>query len=403
MEAKKQAALVVAPPAPNIVRNVGVAENRRQASVIMKDGNEVVLGEIVLNDYTGDGIRQAVLEPADTNPFQAKIRGEKPYNLGVGREKTFDFMNPADAQRLMLERGWKIADLVGSAGGTIIKVTFTHPTIQWDDVFDFDYPVWDHANGHDAYVSGKNYPIQAAVTWELNMLMGFMAVRIDQSLLRTICTNTAVGSLLQLPGHEFRHGYWTVENVKSALDADHFITFPDAVPLGPVVGTRRQLNAAHNLLANFRDEIQKRVEPTGRFAMTPPQLDAFRPAQLASWAFNNYLDQINLRIAAMDNDNAPVYAFDLVNAYTSAINLHRKEQGGDKGIFLALNLSETIIKNTTSIASLAGMFTGLPETYIMPPAKQKKLTAGAPTPVVEPVVAEDANMDALTDMLAQMA
>ncbi len=324
-------------------RTVEVKGRDTQLSYIDKKGSTIDLGHIRAEVYGEGEAQRFVYFPALGNPLVPDAKKEGEYALGVGSAH-MNFVQPSEAQSLLLDRGYTIREQYASRGGLQISTQFIKEIDAIEDPFTHDKRFWSWRP--KAEQDGKIYH---AVQVGTDLRVGHMAATYTPGWYRTICTNGLFAAVLGARSVQVRHVDWDVDDLNDRLEKELMPTFD----FGPVMTKGRFLKSARNLIRRYHKEIDDgKLSP--EMAILEKQFHGVSRNSLYTWAIEGYLKQLDLLLDTLSDDD-DVRGVHLVNAYTSAVNA-RRIRVSDRGTFSALESTNNVVNTTTALANLAAIF-----------------------------------------------
>lgn len=322
-------------------RTITVKGQAQEVTYLDKAGEEKLLGKIMMEEYGENEARAFTFYPDQTNPHSRGNKNETGYSLGIG-SGSMAFVNPADAQRILKNRGYEIKDQVAYKGGLMMRTTYVNTNNELPDLLNWDESIWATYNRE----RGKMFPM---ISLDTNLVMGHMALRFQQGLYRLICTNGLVGTVLAMPSLEVRHSEWDVDGVEEELEAmvddnawRNYLNRP--------VGRTKDFVSTARLLNRYMEERASEKGMTDTMRSISGLLRGF--SKVSEPIATEYVRQIE---AAADNVGETMEAIYLVNAYTNAVNLHRARTN-ELGAYNALQQLDSVLADTISTTALAAMF-----------------------------------------------
>lgn len=183
-----------------------------------------------------------------------------------------------------------------------------------------------------------------------------MAARLMGGWYRLLCTNGLVGKLLGFKTVNFSHTSWNESSMQLKVN-EMGIEGAAVMPLGPEISQVRHLRKAIEIIRRFNDE---RARPEGlspEMVFLQDHLKSLVGANVKPWQSLGYLTQLELLLDSKQSDRAMIYGLDAVNAYTNNINLRRvAAHGSDRGVWNAMDNTESIISTVKTTANLAALF-----------------------------------------------
>lgn len=327
-------------------RQVSVSRETRDLTFLDTEGNEVPLGTVGVDEFEGEGVRKLVFYPSEQNPWvpSAKKR-EEGYSLGVG-SSALDVLNPADAQRVLVDQGWKAYHQFGIGGGWASSMIYALPSEEFDDPIKYDREIWGER--------GTKNSLMPMVNLRMSLTTGRMCAEYNVGIYRLICTNGVVSPLLDLPAYRFSHRDWSIDNVVQSLSSETAFPVIRELPRGPEVADPRHLTLASKYLRRY---LEDQTNPEGKSESSQileRAFPIFSPSSTSPWALENYLDQLDLLLSG--HSGGAIHALDLVLAYTSGVNLQRHRNGNDRGAYWAFESQNRVIESTRSLAEMAVIF-----------------------------------------------
>lgn len=336
--------------------NITASRDEKVATYYDRKGEKREMGVVSIDQFDNDRVKRQRFFPADGNPMAMAKKKDAGFNLGLAGGR-FEFINPADAQEVLLERGWQIKDVYGVYGGANLVTTFVHPEHHWDDIIDYDKQFWFEIHYGDEEKRNQAQMIQASIQLSTCLTHGYMGARYTPGLFRTRCTNGMVTDFFKFDTSHFQHGKWNPAVAGTFVDNLHL---SDEVPTGPRLATVSTLQRAKDVLERYKS-VRKDKSATDDFEVINDQFTAFRPDIMSDGLFQAYLNQLDLIMTAKWEEDvqgrAPVNTIELINAYTNAVN-SRRQAGKDlnKGAWAALNLTDSVVKQTSRLAAFSTMF-----------------------------------------------
>ena len=325
------------------IRTIDVVRTVKNLTCLDLKGREIHIGDIQVDEYGEAEAKRFLFEVSDDNPWATK---GKQYALGVG-SSNLSFVNPADAQRVVTEKGFQPVTQYHQRGGLRIVTEYFHPELWSENAFDYDRAQWNWRRLPDEDIM-RTYTGVQIVT---DLQVGRMAVKYLPGLYRSVCTNGLFSQLLEWGGLNVRHVDWDVKAMQ-----DHTNAFMDPVEnqTGPVITSGEHLQKAVNLLERYWDEITA-GELSSQMQLLEKQFTGISSNVLKDWAVEGYLDAMNRYLKHEDNLKKDVHMIHLVNAYTSGVNAHRLRQG-DRGVLAALDSIDAVVTTTASLANISSIF-----------------------------------------------
>lgn len=342
-------------------RTIEVEGSFRRVSYIDPTGSRRLLGIVKSDDYSKEG-RRMMFNAAPSNPF-ARKKGLDAYALGFG-SKHLAFIDPADSMQLLTEDGWVIKDQVAAKGGLQMLSVFSHPDMVVPDELHFDEDVWDNTlGGH------MNFGCMLTTS----VIAGMVAARYMFGWFRPICGNGLAIKIMGFPTLSFRHSEWDADKIRASVQGILNSGTDSYTALGPQVARAGSMKRAVKVLRDYIDSAEidlnsdgddvdeEQLEDTARrvipieYEVLERQFGAISPNMLKPRVLAYYLQMLD-RLTDDRVDRAPIHALELACAYTSAVNIYRGTQENDAGAFRALWSSEGVINLTTTLSSLATLF-----------------------------------------------
>lgn len=342
------------PGAISVLRQVNVNRGEKELSYYDKEGVKRPLGRVMADNFQNEGIQKFSFLPDPSNPFATAKKDGAAFNLGVASDK-FQAVNPADAQEILGEKGFVLQDIFGVYGGTELTFVYNNPNSRLEDAIGYDVETWGMIRHGEDRVGDRPY-VNHTIKLNVSMVIGKIGARFSSGIWRYVCTNLAVSQVLGLPTVEFRHNQWNPKRAQELMNGDGFNGLEE-VPMGPQIGTARTLGAAHEVLMDYHSEVRAN-DFSGRFDYLQSEFTPFRKDYMSPAILENYIQHLGLLVNAKaeEDRNAPVFALELVNAYTSAISQKRIRQNTDRGTWVAYNQVDPVVKSTTRLAQMAGLF-----------------------------------------------
>lgn len=324
-------------------RTVDVHGKDTQLSFINPKGETITLGKIRAEIY-GDGEAQRFMFfPDSGNPLVPDAKKEGEYALGVG-SANMAFVQPSDAQSLLLDRGYQIKQQYASKGGLQMVTQFIRPMDAVEDPFLHDQRFWSWRPEKE-----KDGKIYHAVQLDTDLRLGHMAAAYTTGWYRTVCTNGLFAMILGTNSVQVRHVDWDADKLDERLEEKLIPTFD----FGPVITKGKFLRKSIALMKRYYKEIDER-KLSPEMALLEKQFHGVSRNSIYSWAMEGYLHHLDLLTHVLGEDD-DVRGIHLVNAYTSAVNARRIRQS-DRGTFSALESTNAVVSTTTALANLAAIF-----------------------------------------------
>lgn len=324
-------------------RSVDVISVVNDVTMLDMDGNEILLGAIEREDYGNDEARRFRFHVEEQNPFAPANKMKVPYVLGIGSSH-MNFINPAEAQRALVEMGYTATQQFALKGGAVMKTLYFHPEKSQADVYHHDAQFWNWRNLTEE-MDGKLFH---AVLMETDLRIGHMALRLSPGWFRSRCTNGLFSSHLVSPV-SFRHLDFEKDHLGEAIRQTlHTRAFTRGKPIGQI----QHVYKARNILHRYADEMAH-GEVSSAMQLLAEQFQGISPNRLKPWALKGYTKQLDMHIAKAEDKI--VHVADLVNAYTNAVNDARL-RSGDRGIFDALESTDAVVNTTIALSQIAQLF-----------------------------------------------
>lgn len=334
-------------------RTITIKPEARPITYLDKQGVEQQLGNVVAEDYNRE-VRRFLFEPVTSNPWANESKKYGEYVLGAG-SKSMGFINPADVQRPILNAGWKIQDQVAYKGGLMMRTTFIAEDRSFQDPIDYDLEFWSNRKE-----MGKMFP---SITVDTCLQIGRVAARISAGIYRLLCTNGLVSSVMGLASLSFNHVEWDPAVLEESIDG---LGAGDINQLirGPEISRLSSIARAVKIIRRYRAESDSETGLSAPMKYLNEHFKSISPNVVKPWAIDAYLNQLDMYVQCYDVinganrglDTKPVYAVDLINAYTSGVNHRRMESGNDRGIWSALSEADSVVKTTAALANYADVF-----------------------------------------------
>jgi hypothetical protein len=307
------------------------------------------LGTIAVDKYGEEGIKRHNFYPETNSPWAQYFRKadlEKGYSLGLGTD-AIGFINPAEAQQVLLDRGLSIVDQYVYGGGSTITTIFAQLDKPQDDPLEEDLTLWT------PYISKRGLKVGQifhSIVLQTSLSIGVQAARYNEGFFRLVCQNGMSHSLLQLPTVQYNHATWEISKVPAHLDAAGFSSDRQFVR-GPVIGTVKSLSAGVNALSKFSDYLDDHKTPDQRFEST--MFRPFMPSTMNRKVLHSLLTTLDALLVKREGD---IYTVDIINAYTSAINLERSRLNSERGAFYNYSQNEAVVTGLVSLSQMASLF-----------------------------------------------
>lgn len=325
-------------------RQVVVESVDREITIFDKSGKEIHIGNILSEDYQSE-VKRFSFQASKNNPWaNSAKKADKPYSIGSG-SKHLSFINPADAQRILLDQGYIIKQQFATMGGLQAQTIFIHPDHPYEDSIMHDRALMP---GRDSMLN-----IWPAVILDTNLTIGRVAARYVEAMYRQWCTNGMGGPILNLNELALRHTDWESDDV--AIRVEEEIGMVKSLPLGPVVGSGRSVKMAINLLNRYNDGVHSDKPMNAAVKFLEDKFTTLSPNVLRGWALDNYISHLNA-LAAKIGDTEDVHALQLLNAYTSGVNQYRLQNHSDRGTLQALNVADAVVNLTSTFSTFAELF-----------------------------------------------
>lgn len=325
-------------------RQVEVVSEERAITFYDKKMQLLKLGEIRVENYQ-DEVKRWLFAPGSQNPWSGEHKQEKPYQLGTG-SKNLVFVNPSEAQEVLLNMGWVIADQYATRGGLSMVTVFILADRPFQDSITYDHDLWSNRKGMD-----KIWP---CIQLETNLMLGRIAARYSGGIFRQICVNGATGKVLDLGEADFRHNEWNVDDVIEEIEAAKFGSI-SALPMGPVIASNKGLKAAIGFLDRYLEERASDSGLTARFKLMEDVLSPLSSNVVKPWVLTNYSKHLKT-LSASHLQSGEIHMFDLLNAYTSGVNEHRMETRSSRAAFASMYMADSVVKLTSHLASISELF-----------------------------------------------
>lgn len=325
-------------------RTVSVIRNVKEITCLDLKGEEVLLGHISMDSYGKDEVKRFDFKVSDHNPWAPLNKRDSGYSLGVGSAK-LDFVNPADVQGLLINKGFETVAQYAARGGLQLYTVYQNPEVFQEDLFPHDNHLWDwrRLTGPDAIKSFQGMLV------ETDLRIGHMAVRLTPGLYRLICENGLFENVLDTGVVAVKHHEFDTAQVKEKIQ--ELIKTP--LQHGPAITTIKHLKQAHTLLKRYSTEIQKE-KLSVQMQLLGTQFQGISKNVIRPWALEGYLTHLSALLEAYP-DTFDISTLHLVNAYTSAVNIHRMKRS-DKGILSALYALKPVVQTTITLANISAIF-----------------------------------------------
>jgi hypothetical protein len=332
-----------------ISRSVIVDTVSTEVNYYDRFGKLQVLGEIIRDDFQGESVRKFAFRPVADNPYVRSRKRDDNELIKLGREigsDRLDFVQYSTAQQMFLDHGLEIVDQYGTNGGTEMTTVFRNPTIELPNIYDYDRKLW-------AGRASIGNTMFHAIELTTSIAVGKMAIKAREGIYVLVCTNGNMAKVLELPSISFAHIGFDLSYAQKRIDAMGFGTRDIAMLRGPEVASKQMLNAAHNAISHFLSQR----EADKKFSVkSDSPFYAFDRKNMSRRLLGAYLEHLS---AVIDNDSKIVYAGDVVNSYTSAVNRMRNEWHDDddlSGTWQGFKNTDAATSQTVQLARLAGMF-----------------------------------------------
>lgn len=331
-------------------RTVEVTRQPETLTFIDKEGVERELGTIFTDEFAGENVRKIRWQPSHWRRTD-KDGNEQPYEFGFG-SGSLTVINPADFQKPLLDSGWQIRDQYQGFGGSALNTTYILPDRAYDDPYHFDRELWGER--------GDLNSLHVAVQMETNIRPGHMAVRITPGLFRLVCTNGLIARVMGLGSFELKHAEGLNNfSTEELIARVHGMTADfGSLPQGAYLGSARTLAKANDVLKRFYDEtfVNKNVSPAMELlGKSFAVFSAKGYNAINSGMTKGFIDMMD-RVVSQGRD---VYAIDVLNAYTSAVNLRRAgavNGGANFSAFRALQATEPVVEAVAQMSAIAQLF-----------------------------------------------
>lgn len=323
------------------MRTINVRDFDTDLTYLNPKGEVQPLGSIVEEIYGEDEAKRFTYYPDKTNQWAVGNKVDQGYRLGVGSAK-MSFINPADAQGSLLEKGYEITDQFAYKGGTQMTTIYKHPDRVYKDPLDYDYDQWNT-------YGRKGNVVHAGASVTTNLVIGRSAARIQHGLYRTVCENGMVSSLFELPSEAYSHKEGEAARIK---DIPETLTDPVNQALSRGVVEHKHLCAATKLLRRFHSESTSKGI-SSELKLIGHVFTGITGNVLSIGQRQAYIEQLELICDTVSDD---ITAFHIVNAYTNAINIRRVQAGSDRGAWVAWAKTDDVVSTTISIAKVSAIF-----------------------------------------------
>ncbi len=335
-------------------RTIVVKATDRPVTFYNGAGELQQLGRVVVEDYQAE-VSRFQFYPDTGNRWAPKNKQGAHYNLGTGSAK-LDFVSPSEAQNPLLATGWQIVDQYATKGGLRMHTIFSRPEITFEDPYSYDRDMWHALETDREYGS-----ICPAVLLETNLTVGRMAAKYVGGLFRIICLNGLIIRALDLGEVSWSHIDYSRAGSLYRLKEAGFVDTV-SLPKGDEIGTLVEIRKFAEIIGAYREarkETPSEIPP--RFRFIEEQYSSLSVHRTKDWALKGYLSQLNQFAdwrEGLAGGDGKVYALDIAQCYTNAVNLHREQNsnGSDRGIFAALSQLQSIAEVTQSFVGLARLF-----------------------------------------------
>ena len=315
-----------------IVSTIDVREADRPVKGFVateKGYQEKTLGVITTRSFEGEGVNKLLFRPSQAS--QAVVNDVRDYQIGHVSDQ-FQVVDHGEILRPLIAIGYTITRLHYSRGGMNMMATLRPPKpLAITDPIKYDRDLWPS-------ISENSIVESLQVTSSLKPGRGIHMLR---GWYRLVCTNGLLSELLQLGKAFFSHRTWNPGHLSETFQEWPQLSSKGDVVLGPLVGNQDGVTKLVGVLTHLLeqrggegDESEEEEEPE---VMTRRELQA-RAARSAAQNLPLFVrEEIDpfthmsgwLLVALMEqlahfNSTAhrkEFHALDLVNAYTSAVNL----------------------------------------------------------------------------------